>query len=316
MNNYKIQAVIVTYNRKEMLVECIENLFKQTYAVSSILVIDNKSTDGTYELLKQRGVLDKPCVKYKCLDKNIGGAGGFHSGMLETYEEGYDFAWIMDDDVFPEDDCLNNLVKAYDEIEKPVSFVASKVIGPKGEPMNIPAVDCTPDKNGYANWMDYLEHGYIRIKSATFVSLLIPADAIGKFGLPIKDYFIWGDDTEYTTRLTTYYGKAYYVGSSVCIHNRASARALSLYEEKDKNRLKNYYYHVRNSLINSKLYDSKKKYHKNVSANVKSMMGVLVKKKHKECRFAKLRILYRGTRDAVFGKYDVDEVENRLKIRR
>ena len=47
MNNDVI-AIIVTYNRKELLKESIEALLQQTYKNFDILVIDIASTDGTY----------------------------------------------------------------------------------------------------------------------------------------------------------------------------------------------------------------------------------------------------------------------------
>jgi hypothetical protein len=53
-----------------------------------------------------------------------------------------------------------------------------------------------------------------RLVVPTFVSLLIPCKAIRAVGYPIADYFIWGDDTEYTTRITTNYATAYFVGKS------------------------------------------------------------------------------------------------------
>jgi GT2 family glycosyltransferase len=80
--------------------------------------------------------------------------------------------------------------------------------------MNVPSIDTRATENGYANWFEHLEDGIVSISSATFVSLLIPCKAIRAVGYPIADYFIWGDDTEYTTRITTNYATAYFVGKS------------------------------------------------------------------------------------------------------
>lgn len=69
-----IIAVVVTYNRKQLLLECVDAILKQTYAVKNLLIIDNNSNDGTYEALEQNNFINNEVVKYKKLDKNIGGA--------------------------------------------------------------------------------------------------------------------------------------------------------------------------------------------------------------------------------------------------
>ena len=51
----KICAVVVTYNRKDLLVECLNALKNQTYPLDGIYIIDNASTDGTQELLMKEG---------------------------------------------------------------------------------------------------------------------------------------------------------------------------------------------------------------------------------------------------------------------
>lgn len=77
----KIDAVVVTYNRKALLIECVEAILKQKYAVDKLIIIDNASTDGTEEELKKIEILNRNDVVYKKLEKNIGGAGGFYEGI-------------------------------------------------------------------------------------------------------------------------------------------------------------------------------------------------------------------------------------------
>ena len=56
-NKETICAVVVTYNRKELLIECLEALLKQTRQLDGIYIIDNSSKDETPELLKEKGFL-------------------------------------------------------------------------------------------------------------------------------------------------------------------------------------------------------------------------------------------------------------------
>lgn len=247
-----VVALVVTYNRKVLLTECLEAILSQTFPVTELIVIDNASTDGTQEHLKEKGILDNPCVKYVRMDTNTGGSGGFYEGLRLSREGTCDWVWLMDDDTIPTANCLEGLIKAkellYQQGEK-ISFLASSIYGAEGEFMNVPIVSKKLSENGYGYWYKYLERGLINIDTATFVSLLINADAIAECGLPCKDFFIWGDDTEYTTRITTYYGDAYLVGNSVAIHKRKNAKALNLAYETEKSRIDMYHYLYRNNYI-------------------------------------------------------------------
>ena len=92
-----LTAVIVTYNRKELLSQNIEMLLKQTMTVDSIIIVDNCSSDGTYEYLKNCGWTTEPFLYLKT-ETNIGGAGGFYTGVKAAYEAGADWIVLMDDD--------------------------------------------------------------------------------------------------------------------------------------------------------------------------------------------------------------------------
>lgn len=253
----KVVAIVVTYNRKKLLKECLEAIYAQTVRIDTLILIDNASTDGTTEFLKENGFMDRPGFSYNLMDSNLGGSGGFYEGMKRVSDD-VDWVWIMDDDTIPNPDCLEKLLKASMFIKEDASFFASSVFGPENEPMNIPSVDFSLTENGYPNWYFNLNQKMVKIKDATFVSLLIKGSALRKCGLPCREYFIWGDDTEYTTRLTTYYGPAYMVGDSVVCHKRVGAKALAITNENDPKRIANYFYYYRNLLVNTYVYKGKK----------------------------------------------------------
>lgn len=251
----KVSAVIVTYNRKEMLIDCARNILAQSFSVDKLYLIDNASTDGTHEELQQQGILNDRRVVYCNTGANLGGAGGFYYGLEKAKEDESDWVWIMDDDVMTEENALKELVNHTDE---KISYLASCVYGMNGEAMNVPVVNTAASESGYTDWYFRLRDGMVKITSATFVSLLINKKAIQSCGLPCKDYFIWGDDTEYTLRLTRNYGPAYIVGSSKVIHKRKIVHSLRIEKEDNLSRINNAFYLFRNRLINTKLYKSKK----------------------------------------------------------
>lgn len=256
MNNLKVCAVIVTYNRKKLLEECLDAIIGQTRKIDKIIIIDNASTDGTSELINNK-FLPTGIIQYIKQNKNLGGAGGFYEGFKEASSQSFDFIWIMDDDTIPTNKALENLLKANETLEanhEKISFLASAIFAINGDPDNVPTISRKTASNGNSNWYNYLDNGIVKIDTATFVSLLIKVDAIKKCGLPCRDYFIWGDDTEFTTRLTTFYGDAYFVGDSKVVHKRANNKAFNIMNEIDKKRLRNYHYAFRNNLINARYY--------------------------------------------------------------
>ena len=310
----KINAVVVTYNRKELLLECVNAILEQTLPINKLFIIDNNSNDGTFELLKKKGIINNKVVNYTKLEKNIGGSGGFYSGMKLAYNDSCDWVWIMDDDTIPTKDCLEELVKSLKILKnEKISFLASTIYGPHGEPMNLPGLNTDAENNYYSDCYKYLGNGIVKIKQATFVSLLINFKAIEKCGYPIKDYFIWGDDSEYTLRLNKYYGNAYFVGKSVAIHKIQVSKELSLFEENNPNRIKLYYYMIRNNLINRKEYSDFYRTMYTLMKNQIESFHILFSLKSKN-RFKKFGVIHKGILAFIFHRYDYKAFKNRLDV--
>lgn len=307
MGGDRVDAVVVTYNRKVLLCECIEAILKQTHPVNKLIVLDNNSNDGTEELLREKGYFDNNVVVYEKLDTNTGGAGGFHYGMKKASEFSPDWMWIMDDDVVPENDCLEKLITASHQVKGDISFLASSVRGMSGEPMNVPKV-LKDSTDTYVDWYKYLEHGLVQIYKATFVSLLINNNAVKKCGYPWKDFFIWGDDSEYTQRIIRDFGPAYMVGTSKVVHKRVGSDALSLVREQNEKRIPMYFYYYRNNLIGYWEYEGTLYRFLCMGKLGYDFFGVLFKGKYK---WKKMKVIMKAFFVFVFGRYDKKGFKNR-----
>ncbi len=205
-----IAAVVVTYNRKLMLGECLNALLKQTRPLDAIYVIDNASTDGTPEFLQERGFLRENKIRYQRLRENTGGAGGFHEGMKCAYNDGHDWLWVMDDDAEPNLRALEEALAGQDQPN--VAAIASRKVGLAGE-----ADDRIQDFIGSR------DAAFPVLSTATFVGLLIKASAIKKIGLPRREFFMHHDDTEFAIRLRGY-GKILFSPKSIVLHKDAPRR--------------------------------------------------------------------------------------------
>lgn len=310
----KVVVVVVSYNRKELLKECLAALAAQTYENMQILLIDNNSTDGTGEYIQESGYLSGENFFYKKLPENIGGAGGFHEGVRYAMRMRADWIWVMDDDTIPEPEALAELMRAVEHIGTDnIAFLSSNVYGLSHEPMNVPRMKMwQKGKNGYADWSCKLEYSLVKVHTATFCSMLFSRKAVEQVGLPIRNYFIWGDDTEYSLRLSKYVGQAWLVGKSKVLHKRENEKALSIIKEENPNRIRIYYYYIRNYLINLKLYYG---FFAVVAKMLHFLMMVFQALFMPNCKFRlrKVKILFKGVGAFLFRRYDYREVKHRME---
>lgn len=241
----KIATVVVTYNRKDMLLKNIECLLNQTRKSEKIYIIDNASTDGTREYIN--GVINnnKNDILYVRLEENSGGAGGFFKGLELAYKDGYEYVWGMDDDAFPKEDALEKIVE---------------YLGKNPEAKCLWS-NCNNDS------LEFDENGVKEVESWMFVGFFISKDTIKKVGLPRREFFIYHDDTEYAERIIKNNFKILKLRDSIIEHGDFNNR--EILKRKIGGRVIEYpkmpdwklYYYIRNFLLKYSYKDIKKYNH-------------------------------------------------------
>ena len=194
----RVVAVVVTYDRLALLRSALAAVLAQHRPPDAVVVVDNASSDGTPEAV----AAEFPGVDLLVLRTNTGGAGGFAAGLqraLEHHEA--DLVWLLDDDTAPEPPALDRLVDAWSRFpgSRP-GLVGSRVVWTDGRPhpMNTPR----PAPLATAADVEAARAvGCLPVRSASFVSVLVDAEAVRTSGLPVADSFLWNDDFEFTTRL-------------------------------------------------------------------------------------------------------------------
>ncbi|MDX3904868.1 MAG: glycosyltransferase family 2 protein [Pigmentiphaga sp.] len=197
-----IAVVIVTHNRCELLGRCLDGLARQTLRPEAVYVIDNASTDATAELLAAR--TDLP-LRVTRSPENLGGAGGFSLGMELAHEGGWDWIWLMDDDVVPEPDCAEALVAQGDpamiavrqgtdgelversalrfDLRNPLVLRSKRrsVAQAYGERQRMPPV--------------------VYVENVAFEGFMVHRSVVDAVGYPDARYFIFYDDVDYALRI-------------------------------------------------------------------------------------------------------------------
>jgi GT2 family glycosyltransferase len=235
-----VVAVVVTWNRRELLQESLAAVRGQTHEPAAIVVVDNASDDGTAELLDSAYASDVG-LDVVHLRENTGGAGGFAVGIERALVHQPDLVWLLDDDTVPTPTAAEELVRAWETYdgERP-AVLASKVVWTDGRdhPMNTPR----PKPGASAAETAAADRvGAVPIRSASFVSLMCDADRIRERGLPVADYFLWNDDFEYSTRLIRG-GSGLYCPASVVVHKTR------VFGSTDADPGERFFYEVRNKV--------------------------------------------------------------------
>lgn len=201
-NNEKIVTVIVTYNRKDSLKSSLDSMLSQSRMPDAIIVVDNASTDGTEAMLRKE-FPGCPLLIYRNMNRNLGGAGGFHHGAKFAVEKGADWVCLMDDDCLLHPDCLQQLAKHIDDRDCIYSPLILSVEDKQTVLWGIKAK---------------VNSGNLEVVTIPFNGFLVHRDTIAAIGYPDKDFFIYGDDADYNFRARASGRKVVMVTDSVMYH--------------------------------------------------------------------------------------------------
>lgn len=206
-----VTALVVTYNRKALLLRCLDALAQQTVPPQQIVLIDNASTDGTESALEIAGWLARPNFRYVKLEENTGGAGGFSHGLgLISASQTNGWVWMMDDDALPRLDALECLIsKGVDSRHVYGSATVS------GQRLAWPMTQLATKKriSTVSDLPDCTE-----VQFVPFLGFMVHSNLIQKIGLPESGYFLAADDVEYCLRAKAHGAQVYLIGNSQIEH--------------------------------------------------------------------------------------------------
>lgn len=299
----RVVAVVVTYNRRELLATTLRGIASSAVAPTAVVVVDNASTDGTAEYLAS---VELPIeTDVVTLGVNVGGAGGFVVGMERALLDHHaEYIWVMDDDTEPHESTLGEALETSERYAEQAgetpAFIASKVVWSDGRdhPMNRMRLR-VGSSDGDKRLAESV--GGMQVRTASFVSLLVPAAEVRRHGLPIADYFIWNDDLEYTARISRR-SPALLAHASVATHHTASYS-----DARSADPGPRFYYEVRNKVWvysrSSALTPSERLLY--TGASMRNWTQILWHSKDKR---GVVQTLYRGLRDGMKAPRDNDEV--------
>jgi GT2 family glycosyltransferase len=228
-----VVAVVVTCNRRDVVLRCLEKLFSADASPGRVLVIDNESTDGTADAIREAF----PAVSVREMGHNVGPAGGFAVGMDLASRLDPDWLFVLDDDCFVEQDTLGCLLDIASRAPAAVAVLASSTehggkrnVGYRWRNRPVPLTD-----NGQ-QWPEMVD-----VDMVTFTGALIRTSAAKSVGLPRADYFTMCWEWEYFLRLRR-------SGLRICVVPRASVHHDTLGSPAGASTPSRGYYQARNGL--------------------------------------------------------------------
>jgi rhamnopyranosyl-N-acetylglucosaminyl-diphospho-decaprenol beta-1,3/1,4-galactofuranosyltransferase len=292
----KAIAVVVSYNRQTLLSECITALRNQTRKLDAILVVNNGSTDNTEQWL-----LEQPDV-FCITQKNVGSSGGFNTGISWAYKHGYSWIWCMDDDGYPKEDALENLLL----YEAPgLSLLNCAVVNKEDKKTFV-------WKTKEYKTIDEVDVDIIHGIGHPFNGTLIHRTIVEKAGVPRKALFLWGDETEYYYRIVKQHKiPVYTVTSSIHYH---PAAAFTFKQDWDYKTSWKMYFYVRNRLhVHNAKFTNRMIALVNYSFFLLAFAGIIMFYQ-KTDRFKKLNFMIWPMTDAISNNFSATPVSilNRL----
>jgi GT2 family glycosyltransferase len=248
-----VVAVVVTRNRPALLKRCLAAIDAQTYPATHLVVVDNASEQPTRQLLAAEVARRDASFQLIQLEENTGGAGGFHAGMRASLSLPCTHMWLMDDDCEPDSRALAELIEAAAVVGED-AILGGNVFDLNGESINVQPVTQRLGANGVPQYPLHLAYGLVEMATLTFVSFLVPTELVHKVGLPLKEFFIWGDDTEYSLRVSRF-ARLYQVGKSKITHLRSGDASQSVFKEHDYDKIWQYRLYYRNRIYIIAKYD-------------------------------------------------------------
>lgn len=228
----KVFVGLLNWNRCDDLRRLIKSVLKDLSGQSNynfeVAVIDNASTDKSIQMLD----LEFPDLKKIINNTKLGGSGGFNTVLRYAATQGFDFAWLLDNDAEVLPGAFQGLMFSMESDQK-IALVGSKVlhrddssiISELGAKISAFSTFPIPQFSNIPN-LD-LKAQIIDVDYVAICSALVRVSLLNTFGALDERFFLMWDDMEWGMRIRNHGYRVVATSLSEVVHPGFSERTLS-----------------------------------------------------------------------------------------
>lgn len=224
----QIGIVICNYNKKNDALACIRSILESKFQDYDIYVVDNASTDGSAEAI--RNAYGEQ-VTLLVNQENLGGSGGFNTGLRAAFQKGYPYLMCVDNDALLDENAIGNLLAFLQE--HPETGIAAAKIYHREAPDYVQQFGQKIDFENFCTDVTYLnayEDGsmpeYVYTDAVAACALMIRRSVIEKIGFMPEENFLYWDDTEWCYLCNRAGWKVASVGNAMALHAMGAKKEL------------------------------------------------------------------------------------------
>lgn len=216
----RVGIVICNYNKADDVCACIQSVLELKYEDYRLYVVDNASKDDSVKKVREQfGARAELLVN----EKNLGGSGGFNTGIRRAVAAGHEYVWCLDNDVLVDENALSVLVEFLDT--HPDCGMAGSRVDHMEVPEYVQQYGITIDFEEFcveAKYLNHLEDGtmpdVVYSDAVAACSVLVRSSLIREIGPMPEDNFLYWDDTEWGWRCNVAGYRVASCGKSIVLH--------------------------------------------------------------------------------------------------
>jgi len=235
----KVYIIIVTYNAQDYLKDCLGSVFSflpKEQAVN-VVVVDNNSSDGTIDFIKE----NYPQIKLIENKKNLGFAGGNNLGMKYAIDRGADYIYLLNQDTIVEEGWLDKVLSLAESDSQAGAVQSLLMLWPEKERINSWGNEIYFLGLGFAGGYRKLNHKKNKLEKKEIAypsgaAVLLRVNILKEIGLFNSEFFMYHEDLDLGWRMNLAGYKILLAPESIVYHKYEFSRSIKKYYFMERNR--------------------------------------------------------------------------------
>ena len=210
----KVTVIIITWNKENLLKNCLSSLEKQTYKNFQTIVVDNGSSDRTIEFIKEF----YPKIKIINLEKNLGFSIAANEGIKASESK---YVILLNNDTVVDKNFVKNLFESLDNhreycacTAKIIDYFNKNILASAGDIMNNVGQSFSRGFGDRIDKFDRPEEVFLITGGAS----IFRKNVFKKIGFFDEDYFMYGEDSDWCFRAQLFGYKFCYEPKAIVYH--------------------------------------------------------------------------------------------------